>query len=314
MRICSLVPGATEVVAALGLTDQLVGISHECDFPPQLGEIPVMVRARIESRSRSSAEIDAQVGALLSAGESLYELDEPGLLAAKPDVVITQDLCDVCALTPGQLAAVLGKLVPPPRIVTLSPRRLDDIIRDTATLGIALGKPEAGAQLAAQLRGRLDAVRHLVSAQSARPRVACLEWLSPFYSAGHWVPDMVEAAGGIDTLAHAGAASHTLDWDRLAAAEADIILLMPCGFTIARTRTELTTITGHPRWKTLPAVQRGAVYLVDALSYFSRPGPRLIDGVEQLAAIFHPSCYADRLPAAVEPLTSHEIPTSMARS
>ncbi|MCW5798535.1 MAG: cobalamin-binding protein [Nitrospira sp.] len=313
MRICSLVPGATEVVAALGLADQLVGISHECDFPPNLPRIPVMVRARIESRSLSSAQIDAQVGSMLSAGEGLYELDEPRLLAAKPELFITQDLCDVCAITPSQLAGIVRKLAPPPRLVTLNPRRLDDILQDIATLGIALEREEAGAQFAAQLRGRLEAVRKMVSTASTRPRVACLEWLSPLYTAGHWVPDMVAAAGGIDVLAEAGAASHRIEWDMLAESEPDVIVLMPCGFTVARTKMELAPLTSRPEWKDLPAVRRGQVYLVDALSYFSRPGPRLIDGVEQLAAVFHPACFHDRLPPAIEPLTPHGIPTPMTR-
>ncbi len=313
MRICSLVPGATEVVAALGLADQLVGISHECDFPPQLPHIPVMVHARIESRSLSSAQIDAQVGAMLSAGQGLYELDEPQLLAAKPELFITQDLCDVCAITPSQLAAVLAKLDPPPRLVTLNPRRLDDTLQDITLLGIALDQQEAGAQFAARLRDRLDRVRKMVSAASTRPRVACLEWLSPLYTAGHWIPDMVEAAGGIDALAQAGTASHRIDWDALTASAPDVIILMPCGFTIARTRTELTMITDHPQWKALPAVRRGQVYLVDALSYFSRPGPRLIDGVEQLATIFHPACFDDRLPSTIQQLTPYNSPTAMTR-
>lgn len=313
MRICSLLPGATEVVAALGLADQLVGISHECDYPPHLSHVPVMVRARIESRSLSSAQIDAQVGTMLSAGEGLYELDEPQLLAAKPDLFITQDLCDVCAITPSQLAAVLSKLTPPPRVMTLNPRRLDDILRDIAVLGAALDRKDAGAQLVARLRGRLDAVRKVATTESTRPRVACLEWLSPLYTAGHWVPDMVEAAGGIDALAQAGAASRPIEWDALTAADPDVIVLMPCGFTIPRTRTELTTITSHPQWKTLPAVQRNRVYLVDALSYFSRPGPRLIDGVEQLASIFHPAPVDHRLHPAIEPIAPHDSPAPMTR-
>ena len=313
MRICSLVPGATEVVAALGLEDHLIGISHECDFPPSLARVPVMVRARVESGTLSSAQIDAQVGTLLSTGEGLYELDEPGLLAAKPDLLITQDLCDVCAITPSHLAKVLRNLSPPPRMVTLNPRRLDDILRDIATLGAALEREAAGVELAARLRGRLDAVRKMVSAESARPRVACIEWLAPLYTAGHWVPDMVEAAGGIDVLAKAGTTSHTLDWDTLAAAEPDVIVLMPCGFTIPRTRTEVATVTDHPRWKSLPAVRRGDVYLVDALSYFSCPGPRLIDGVEQLAAILHPACYDHHLPASVERLATDDSATLKTR-
>lgn len=313
MRICSLVPGATEVVAALGLADQLVGISHECDFPPQLSHAPVMVRARIESRSLSSAQIDAQVSTMLSAGEGLYELDERGLLAAKPEVLITQNLCDVCAITPTQLTGILRKLAPPPRLVTLNPRRLDDILLDIATLGNALGQAEPATRFLSQLRGRLDAVHARIEKESLRPRVACLEWLSPLYTAGHWVPDMVAAAGGIDALAEAGAASHKIDWDVFAASEPDVIVLMPCGFTVARTKMELASLTSRPEWKDLPAVRRGQVYLVDALSYFSRPGPRLIDGVEQLAAIFHPACFNHGLPEAVEQLTSDDIPTSMTR-
>ena len=300
MRICSLVPGATEVVAALGRKDDLVGISHECDFPPSLAHIPVMVRARVDSHGLSSAEIDRQVGTLLSTGAGLYELDEPRLLAAGPELLIVQDLCDVCAITPSQLEQVIRRLSPPPRMVTLNPRRLQDIFRDIETLGTALERDAAGKQLAASLRGRLDAVQATARTESARPRVACLEWLSPLYTAGHWVPDMVEAAGGIDVLATAGAASRKVNWNTVAVAAPDVVVLMPCGFTIARTRNELASITEHPQWKNLPAVQRGEVYLVDALSYFSRPGPRLIDGVEQLAAILHPASYGRRLPASVE--------------
>ncbi|MBX3346020.1 MAG: cobalamin-binding protein, partial [Nitrospira sp.] len=288
MNICSLVPGATEVVAALGLQDRLVGISHECDTPQTLSHVPVMVRGRIDSHALSSAQIDAQVGEWLSGGSGLYELDEVRLQAAKPDLLITQDLCDVCAITPTQLARVVQTLSPPPRMVTLNPHRLDDVLRDIETLGGAMEREEAGRQLAAALRRRLDAVRTTVGAEPSRPKVACLEWLSPLYSAGHWVPDMVAAAGGIDVLATAGAPSRTIEWEALAACAPDVIVLMPCGFTVARTKAELTAVTEHPAWPHLPAVQRGEVYLVDALSHFSRPGPRLVDGVEQLAAILHP--------------------------
>lgn len=302
MNICSLVPGATEVVAALGLQDRLVGISHECDTPQTLSHVPVMVRGRIDSHALSSAQIDAQVGEWLSGGSGLYELDEVRLQAAKPDLLITQDLCDVCAITPTQLARVVQTLSPPPRMVTLNPHRLDDVLRDIETLGGAMEREEAGRQLAAALRRRLDAVRTTVGAEPSRPKVACLEWLSPLYSAGHWVPDMVEAAGGIDVLATAGAPSRTIEWEALAACAPDVIVLMPCGFTVARTKAELTAVTEHPAWPHLPAVQRGEVYLVDALSHFSRPGPRLVDGVEQLAAILHPSWYGRRLPATVERL------------
>jgi iron complex transport system substrate-binding protein len=302
MKICSLVPGATEVVAALGCQDNLIGISHECDFPPSLAQIPVMVRPRIESHHLSSAEIDQQVGALLAADVGLYELDETRFLAARPDLIITQALCDVCAITPSQLERVVHALSPPPRMLTLNPGRLDDILLDIETIGTAIGREEAGTQLSAVLRSRLDTVRATVGAQATRPRVACIEWLAPLYTAGHWVPDMVAAAGGIDVLAQPGTASRKMDWDTLAASEPDVIVLMPCGFTVPRTKAELASMTAHPQWQHLPAVQRGDVYLVDALSYFSRPGPRLIDGVEQLAAILHPASYGRHLPASVERL------------
>lgn len=302
MRICSLVPGATEIVAALGLRQDLVGISHECDYPPGLSQVPVMVRPRIEGRRLSSAQIDEQVGTLLSDGTALYELDEPRLLAAQPDLIIAQDLCDVCAVTPSQLDRVIRTLSPEPRMVTLNPQRLDDILQDIVTLGRALEQEGTGARFAAALRGRLEAVRTKIASETVRPRVACLEWLSPLYAAGHWVPDMVDAAGGLDVLATASRPSRKVDWSTLIASAPEVIVLMPCGFTVERTRTELATVTEQPQWKDLPAVRRGAVYLVDALSYFSRPGPRLIDGVEQLAAIFHPACFGHRLPSAVERL------------
>lgn len=311
MNICSLVPGATEVVAALGLEDHLVGVSHECAIPDSLSHVPVMVRGRVDSQTLSSAQINAQVGALLSTGTSLYELDESRLLAARPDLLIIQDLCDVCAITPTQVTRVLHALSPTPRLVTLNPHRLHDILRDIETLGEAMERNEAGRQLTAALRQRLEAVRTTVHRDSRDVRVACLEWLSPLYSAGHWVPDMVEAAGGTDALAAAGTPSRKVAWDALVASAPDVIILMPCGFTVARTKTELAAVTGHPAWKSLPAVQRGEVYLVDALSYFSRPGPRLIDGVEQLAAILHPSCYGHRLPATVERLTTPQTSTPM---
>jgi len=302
VRICSLVPGATEVVAALGLQRDLVGISHECDYPPDLTQTPVMVRPRVESHRLSSAQIDEQVGSLLAEGTGLYELDESRLLAAQPDLIIAQDLCDVCAVTPSQLDRVIRTLSPAPRMVTLNPQRLDDILEDIMVLGRALEREGTGRRFVAELHGRLDAVRANVASETVRPRVACLEWLSPLYTAGHWVPDMVDAAGGLDVLGTAGAASRKLDWETLSASAPEVIVLMPCGFTVARTRTELTAVTQHRRWADLPAVRRGAVYLVDALSYFSRPGPRLIDGVEQLAAIFHPARFGHRLPSAVERL------------
>ncbi len=245
------------------------------------------------------------MSSLLSAGTGLYELDEAQLLKARPDLIIAQDLCDVCAITSSQLDHVVRSLSPAPRMVTLSPRRLEDILRDIETLGAAIGLQEAGKQFSAELRARMNAIRAKVTSEHIRPKVACLEWLAPLYAAGHWVPDMVAAAGGLDVLASAGTASRKVNWDMLFAASPDVIVLMPCGFTVERTRIELAALTEQSQWKHLPAVQTGAVFLVDALAYFSRPGPRLIDGLEQLAAILHPAQFDHSLPPAVERLAQH---------
>ncbi len=290
MRICSLVPGATEVVASLGLAQDLVGISHECDYPPSVRTVPVMVRPRVDSRRLNSAQIDAQVGTLLSAHQPLYELDETAFHAAAPDVIITQALCDVCAVTPPQLQQLVRHRYPQPAVVSLSPHRLTEVLDDVVVIGRALQDEQQALDLRAGLSGRLDGIRLALAAATGRPKVLCLEWLSPLYVAGHWVPDMVTAAGGVDALGVAGEPSRRITWTEVQADDPDVILLMPCGFTIARTMEELPSHTGEPEWANLRAVRNGAVHVVDALSYFSRPGPRLVDGVEAMAGLFHPEC------------------------
>ncbi|MBX3235302.1 MAG: cobalamin-binding protein [Nitrospiraceae bacterium] len=289
MRICSLVPGATEVVAALGLARDLVGISHECDYPASVNSVPVMVRPNIDSGRLSSAQIDAEVGALLSSHRSLYELDEPGFRAAAPDLIIAQDLCDVCAITPPQLQQLIRDLTPQPTVLSLSPHRLADILDDVSVIGRALQYEQQASAFAAGLRRRLEQVSQAVAA-AKRPRVVCLEWLSPLYVAGHWVPDMVTAAGGADALGVAGEPSRRVTWAEVRAADPDVVLLMPCGFSIPRALTELTTLTNEPEWASLRSVRNGAVFLMDAISCFSRPGPRVVDGIEALAGLLHPDC------------------------
>ncbi|WP_447977212.1 cobalamin-binding protein [Candidatus Nitrospira bockiana] len=296
MRICSLLPGATEVVAALGAADQLVGISHECDFPPEVIGKPVLVRAVIDAERTASADIDRQVRETLNGGHSLYRLDESRFHATRPDVVLTQDLCAVCAVTPDQLRQAIADLTPSPRVVSLNPTRLDDVIADVERIGAAIGKTEAAEHLAAALRGRLTSIRDQVSGVPGRPRVACLEWLDPLYVGGHWVPEMVTWAGGQDVLGTPGAPSRRIAWTDLIAAAPEIVVLMPCGFTVDRTLHELHALTAHPDWVRLPAVSAGRVYAVEAGAFFSRPGPRLIDGVRILAALFHPERFDRALP------------------
>lgn len=294
MRICSLLPGATETVAALGLADDLVGISHECDYPPGLSA-PVLVEPVIRSESLSSEEIDRRVRAAAVENHSLYRLAESALAAARPDLVILQDLCDVCAVTPAQIDRILSTLTPLPRVLKLHPLRLADSLTDILRIGSAVGRDAEAAQFTYRLQQTLDGVRDRTGS-GKRPRVACLEWLSPLYIAGHWVPDMVEIAGGIAVLSEGGAPSRRITWADLIAAAPDVLVIMPCGFTRERAGAEFTRISAQSEWHALPAIQRARVYVVDALSYFSRPGPRLVDGVLQLAACLYPDRSSTEIP------------------
>lgn len=306
MRICSLLPGATEVVVALWNTKHLVGISHECDYPPEVRTKPVLVRTVIDTSILSSREIDRQVRAKMKAGLPLYELDETLLARVRPHLVITQDLCHACAITPSQLAEALRALPSPPRVLSLNPSTLEDVIADVERIGEAIGRWQEAAAFVEQLRARLQAVLIQVAHADRHPRVACIEWLDPLYAAGHWVPDMVACAGGVDVLGTAGAPSAPITWKRLRAAKPDVLVIMPCGFPIARTRREIARLTKQPGWKTLPAVKTGRVFLVDGPAYFNRPGPRVIDGIELLASCLHPTLVPAAWPDAVQPLSTRK--------
>jgi iron complex transport system substrate-binding protein len=289
MRICSLLPSATEVIALLGLHDELVGISHECDYPPSVASVPIMVEPMILPHELASADIDRQVGQLVASGQRLYRLKDHLLRQARPDLVLSQDLCHVCAVTPDQLHDALRSMPHQPTVLTLNPSTVHDVIDDVVRIGDAAGRSTEGHRLAAHLRDRLEAVRTRLQDISHRPRVACIEWLSPLYVAGHWVPEMVQLAGGRDVLAQPGSPSRVVTWDEVLAADPDVLIVMPCGFSVERTQAELSRLTQQPgHWRLSPALTQHT-YLVDASSYFSRPGPRLIDGIELLAAILHPS-------------------------
>jgi iron complex transport system substrate-binding protein len=243
-----------------------------------------MVQPAVDSDGMDSAEIDSQVNVLVSSGRSLYRIDQRALSEAQPDLILAQELCDVCAVTPNDLGQALRSLSRRPRLLTLAPRSLGDVITDVERIGAALGLVSEGKDLARSLRSRIAAVRAR-SGSRPRPRVACLEWLNPVYVGGHWVPEMVEAAGGHDVLGHAGEPSRRVTMDEVGAAAPDIIILMPCGFSLARTISELTGLcrTDHACARLLTSASK--TYAVDAGSYFSRPGPRLVDGVELLADI-----------------------------
>jgi iron complex transport system substrate-binding protein len=289
MRICSLLPSATEVIASLGLGDELVGISHECDYPPSIKHVPIMVEPVIPPHGLASAEIDSRVRQLIASGQRLYRLKDQLLRQAQPELILSQDLCHVCAITPDQLQDAIGSMPRQPTILTLNPSSVLDVINDVVRIGDAAGRSADGHRLAAHLHDRLDAVHHRLQTISHRPRVVCIEWLSPLYGAGHWVPEMVQRAGGLDVLAQPGSPSRVVTWDEILAAAPDVLLVMPCGFSVEKTHTELLQLMQHPnQWRLSPALAEHT-YLVDASSYFSRPGPRLIDGIELLATILHPS-------------------------
>jgi len=289
MRICSLVPGATEVVASLGLADYLVGISHECDFPPSIRQVPVMIEPLVEAHLTASVDIDQRVKELVASGSPLYQLNERAFHQARPDVILTQDLCHVCAVTPDQLTRAIQSLPLPPDILTLSPTTLGDMIHDIERIAGAVDQLEKGHALAAELRRRLDHISQKYPRLHSRPRVVCLEWLDPLYVAGHWVPEMIDLAGGHDVLGSTYAPSYETTWREVEAAQPDVVIVMPCGYSIDRTMKELRQRgSAQATWRRA-CEQWPNLYVVDAASYFSRPGPRLVDGVELLDSILHPN-------------------------
>lgn len=286
MRICSLVPGATEVVAALGQADCLVGISHECDYPSAVRHAAVLIEPQVSSDAASSSAIDRQVRTLVSTGQPLYRLNVEALTSAAPDVVLTQDLCHVCAVTTDQLSQAVRSLSSPPELLTLNPTTLDDVLSDVERIGAAVGCTEKARNFALSLRRRLAAVTERTATNTARPRVLCLEWLSPLFIGGHWIPDMIQMAGGTAVLSQPARPSCEVTWDQVASTTPDIVILMPCGFSVERTWTELASLCRATTQWSKAIESWPAIFVVDAASYFSRPGPRLVDGVELLAAIF----------------------------
>jgi iron complex transport system substrate-binding protein len=286
MRICSLLPGATEIAYLLGLGDQIVGVTHECDYPHEAKQKPVVVRSVIDSSQLSCPEIDRRVGELLQAGRGLYSIDEAAFLASGPDVILTQGLCDVCALDYDDVVKAAQRLPRMPAILSLNPHSLSDVLEDISRVGAATGRETAAEALVQDLRRRIDAVG--IREPEYRPRVVCLEWFEPLYVAGHWVPELVTLAGGFDPLGRKGEPSFKIEWQSVLDAKPDVILLMPCGFDVRRAVKESTPLRNLNGWNDLPAVKTGNVYALNGSAYFSRPGPRLVNGLEILARIIRP--------------------------
>ena len=291
MRICSLLPGATEIAFALGLGDDVVGVTHECDYPAEARQKPVVVHSLIDANRLTSLEIDRWVSKRIRSNQGLYVIDEERLHEAAPDVILTQGLCDVCAIDYNEVVSVSESLPKTPKIVSLTPTCLTDVLNDIARVGEATGQGHRAEQLVRELERRISTVREQVARSSGRPRVACLEWLDPIYAAGHWVPEMVELAGGQDVLGRKGEPSAKIDWNKVVELAPDVMMLMPCGFDVSQTLRGTPALKPIEGWRDLPAVKAGNVFAANGHAFFSRPGPRLVDGLDILAHVIHPEVF-----------------------
>jgi iron complex transport system substrate-binding protein len=288
MRIVSLLPSVTEILFAFGLDQEIVGVSRECDFPPSARTKPVVIHSRLP-HDASPAEIDRLVREYVSRGESLYAVDAEVLEELHPDLILTQDLCHVCAASPDDLVTALSGFDPRPEVLCLNPQDLGDVWRDILLVGEATGHGPQAEALLEKIGRRLGSLERQLDFSARRPRVAFLEWLQPFYAGGHWVPEMIHQAGGEDVLGSARTPSFRLHLQDVVEAEPEIVLIAPCGYTAQQAREEYGSLDLPDQWNAIPAVRNNRVYALNANSYFSRPGPRLVTGMEILAKVFQPA-------------------------
>ena len=290
-RIVSLLPSSTEIACALGLEKQLVGRSHECDYPPSVKGLPVCTRPKFATHG-SSREINQLVQSALQEGLSLYEVDFDRLKDLKPSHILTQTRCEVCAVSLKEVEqAVQGLTDCSPSIISLSPSALEDVWADIQRVADALSLSERGRSLVYTLKERAASIAEKAAEAKARPRVACVEWVEPLMAAGNWVPELVEMAGAVNLFGEAGRHSPWMSWEQLQEADPDVILFMPCGFDLERTRQEHSTLTRRPGWPGLEAVRGGQVFAFDGHQFFNRPGPRLVESLEILAEVLHPKLF-----------------------
>jgi len=289
-RIVSFLPSATEMICALGLADRLAGVTHECDFPPDVEGKPIVVRSALAIETMSQSEIDAAVTQRLRQGLSLYQVDERLLQDIAPDLIVTQDLCQVCAPSGNEVAQVLNALPHKPKILWLTPKSVAEIFDNLRELGAATGRRRRAEEIVAAGRNRLQRIAAQTSQLSSRPRVFCMEWIDPVYCSGHWVPEMVRIAGGNDQLGREGADSVRILWEDVLRWAPEVLIVMPCGCGLAKAAEHAQRLFDYPGAFELPAVKSGRVYAADANSYFARPGPRVVDGAELLAHLVHPAC------------------------
>jgi iron complex transport system substrate-binding protein len=300
MKVVSLLPSATEIVFALGLGDSLVGVTDECDFPPEAVTKPVVSRSALpQGRPLSAREIDQAVRGKLDAKEPLYVLDTDLLRRERPDVVLTQDLCRVCAVPSGQVQEALDKLgLPDANVLSLDPNTLEEVISQIDAVGKLLERADEAATLTASLRDRAATVKE-VGTRLPMLNVFCMEWSDPPFAAGHWVPEMVEAAAGVNLLSEKAGPSRVVTHREIRDANPEVIAFMPCGYYLEEAEEEAAAVFRHAELQETPAVRNGNVFAVDATSYFSRPGPRIVDGLEILAWALHPDAFPEPLPGRI---------------
>jgi iron complex transport system substrate-binding protein len=291
MRIVTLLPSATEIVCALGFEAELVGRSHECDYPPSVARLSALTEAKFNPEG-TSAEIDQRVKKIVADALSVYRVDAPKLRELRPDVIVTQSQCEVCAVSESDVeAAVAEWLGARPKIVSLAPYGLDDVFTDMQRVADALGASARGVKLVATLRNRLAAIAGKARNAAERPTFATIEWIDPLMAAGNWMPTLVEMAGGTNLFGTAGEHSPWMKFDDLAAKDPDAILISPCGFNMDRAAEDLPVLTNQPNWRELAAVRNRRVFMADGNQYFNRPGPRIAESLEILAEIVHPELF-----------------------
>jgi iron complex transport system substrate-binding protein len=290
-RIVSLIASATEIVCALGMEDQLVGRSHECDFPASVQRLPICTEPKFNV-SGSSAEIDRRVKAVLRDALSVYRVDVDRLKELRPDVIITQSHCEVCAVSLRDVERAVGDWIDSrPRVVSLAPDSLADVWDGIQTVADALHVPDRGKQLVERLRQRMRAIAAKARGLASRPTVACIEWIEPLMASGNWMPELVEMAGGVNLFGEAGKHAPWMTWEDLCARDPDVVVILPCGFDIERARQDMPLLTRKPEWPRLRAVREGRVFVTDGNQFFNRPGPRLAESLEILGEILHPEAF-----------------------